>query len=229
MSEGSFGDGLAPVEVAVQKTAQTELPRSQGTADEVDRFKRAMNFIPLWQDRRENGFTAQLPEIIADVPEEEQSFFSSFPENATGSTYIDPQIDREKYERMRAGLPTVFSAIEEDLTRLGLDPELDYCRIAREETKVGQESFGLDFGWHIDRAPLYLVSNTLPTEYYGGKVGPLKGHKEGRVTVLDSEDSSTVVAPPYSVVRMDPYTVHRAQVANQSTMRTLMFLSPKSP
>ena len=191
------------------------------------RLRPELDVVGLYPERRANGYEGELPQIVGDVSPDEQEAFSSFPDGKTGTFAIEPEgNDDGVYEQMRSALPSVWRAIETDSERLGFDPSKITCTVKRGTTTPGEESFrpdDEDFGWHTDQKLVYVVSDELPTKFYQGPVAPLKGHKEGRITPLELDTPGSIVtAPPYAIVRIMPYTPHRADVADTSAMRTFM-------
>jgi len=111
----------------------TEIPRSQGTEEETAQLRPELDAVDLYPERKANGYEGVLPQIVGDVPPEEQEAFPTFPDNQTGIFNVNPEDgDNELYEQMRAQLPSAWSAIEEDSARLGFDPRTVSCTIKRE-------------------------------------------------------------------------------------------------
>ena len=206
-------------------TPQPELPRPLGTSEETAQLRQELDYVNRYPERRATGYQAEFPQIIGDVSPQDRETFSSLPENTTG-TFTVTSLDAEQYERIRASLPSVWQAIEDDCERLGLDSRTVTCTVKRGLTIKDQESFRPDdgdFGWHTDRKVTYVVSDAEPTQFYAGQVAPLHGHAGGRITPLELDKPGTVTeVSPYAIVRIMPYTAHRAAVATQEAMRTFM-------
>lgn len=73
----------------------------------------------------------------------------------------------------------------------------------------------------------YIVYDCLPTEFFKAKFPLVKTDCTSSLQTFDAiaEKSVVVTYPPYTVLKLDPYVVHRCSVCEKATERTFVKVS----
>lgn len=178
-------------------------------------------------------FEAQLPQVIGYVPDGEIGAFTTY--NTDPITTKKPKGSERSSVLDAVGkrLPGILSIIDADLRTISEDElslqsekvcaEIDLSTIVERARPQGH--------WHTDsnntwEVPLfYIVSNTIPTEFYSGDATLRVPF--GQNYFIDRKSLSggvSVPAEPLAIVRMNPLSIHRAPTIERACTRTFFRL-----
>lgn len=167
-------------------------------------------------------FTAQLPEVVGFVPENEREFFDTVPEKFLGTS-------KNREHPWPQGLIGLHNLAARDHAKLGFaNSELASFEIERKITPAGLMARGPN-RFHPDKVKnpldiMYMVANLYPTFCYHGPARLMMNPFSPEEIVVDPDsldDSIALVsAPRYAVVRYTGAMIHIPQIFETEAERT---------
>lgn len=73
----------------------------------------------------------------------------------------------------------------------------------------------------------YIVTDTLPTEFFEEKFPLTKTDCEGSIKTFNeiAENAKIITYPVYTILKLDPYVIHRSAISNIDQKRTFVKIS----
>ena len=106
----------------------------------------------------------------------------------------------------------------------------DYVYLTAKHLYVTPDNIGNRPGWHIDGYlsddTNYIWYNRFPTEVANGEFHLSPDHEMSLVQMEEQVDCTQIVTfPNYSILKLDPFTVHRSPIITEGSMRTFVKIS----
>jgi hypothetical protein len=192
-----------------------------------------MGELALWRTSAAFGnwreYEAVLPRIIGYVPKGERKFFSNVVRlNSPWYVYFIPPltgeevVNQNKLNLLREKMGGTLRLVEEDIALID-DPNLNMKVMSIKKLFAEAGSIiGPTPHPHIE-PPVYLISDKSATNFYVGRTrARYRGLTEGDLDEESAGSLLVVSAPPWSIVRIEPWTVHASLTVAVDTERTQM-------
>jgi hypothetical protein len=179
-------------------------------------------------------YIAEKPLILGEVPEEEREAFTNLPVLIEAWRAANPEafsgIVRNSpiYKLIEQQIPRTLQLMDTAIEQLGIPNFQAVTSISMGRiTAPAETAFRTSTEWHSDRGnPVILINSNNSTEFYSGPARiQIRTNRFG-VEVFDVEEDSLdpnapIFTPPdFSIVLLNPWTIHRSPTAVEETTRT---------